>query len=124
MASASGTDRVQLRPLLVQLRDLLLAQAEALGADDFERLEILSAERDGLVADLGAHTAAEVSAEDRVLLDQIGALDQRLLEMTRAGQAQVANDLREVHRGRGALAEYQRRGQNLIHNLAQLDFQR
>ena len=123
METTAHADHVPLSSLLARLRDLLQAQADALSANDFDGLERLSTERDTLVAVLDGYAPAEASPQDRVLLDQIGALDQRLLEMVRAGQEQATHDLRDVHRGRGALAEYQRRGQNLIHNLAQLDYQ-
>jgi hypothetical protein len=123
MESASQTDRATLSPLLARLRDLLLAQADAVAAADFTRMDELSEDRDVLVTALDAYAAADATAEDRALLDQIGALDQRLLEMTRAGQEQATHDLGEVRRGRIALTEYQRRGQNLIRNLAQLDLQ-
>jgi DNA invertase Pin-like site-specific DNA recombinase len=124
METTAHADRAPLSSLLARLRDLLQAQADALSADDFDGLEHLSADRDQLVAGFDGYTTANASPQDRVLLDQIGALDQRLLEMVRAGQEQATHDLRDVHRGRGALNEYQRRGQNLIHNLAQLDYQR
>lgn len=123
METAALPNRAPLSELLARLRDLLQAQANALGADDFDGLERLSADRDQLVAALDAYTLAHASPQDRALLDQIGALDQRLLEMVRAGREQAAHDLRDVHRGRGALNEYRRRGQNLIHNLAQLDLE-
>jgi hypothetical protein len=123
METTAHTDRAPLSSLLARLRDLLQAQADALSADDFDGLERLSAERDQLVAALDDHTTADAWTQHRALLDQIGALDQRLLEMVRAGQKQATHDLRDVHRGRSALNEYQRRGQNLIHNLAQLDLE-
>jgi DNA invertase Pin-like site-specific DNA recombinase len=123
METAAHSDHIPLSSLLARLCDLLQAQADALSADDFDGLERLSAERDTLVAALDGYTPADASPQDRVLLDQIGALDQRLLEMVRAGQEQATHDLRDVHRGRGALNEYQRRGQNLIRNLAQLDLE-
>jgi hypothetical protein len=109
--------------LLVRLRDVLQAQAEALSAEDFNGLEGLSAERDQLVAALGSYTAAEATTDDRTLLNQIGALDQRLLEQVRSGQQQARHGLRDVRRGRTALNGYQRRGQNLVRNLAILDFE-
>ena len=123
METTAHTDRAPLSSLLARLRDLLQAQADALSADDFIGLEPLSIERDRLVAALDGYSGADISPPDRALLDQIGALDQRLLEATRASQVQAAHDLRDVHRGRSALNEYQRRGQNLIRNLAQLDLE-
>ena len=121
MQDASRPAAAPLGASLARLRDLLLAQADAVGAEDFTRLDELSADRDLLVAALDAYAASDATPEDRALLDQIGALDQRLLEMTRAGQAQATHDLGDVRRGRIALAEYQRRGETLIRNLAQLD---
>jgi hypothetical protein len=121
MESPVHADSTPLGTVLARLRDVMLAQGEALGADDFDSLERLSVERDQLVAALAPYTAADATAADRPLLDQIGALDQRLLEQVRAGREQATHSLRDVHRGRGALNEYQRRGQNLIGNLAQLD---
>jgi hypothetical protein len=113
-----------LNALLARLRDTLQAQGEAFGADDFANLDRLITERDQLVAALAPYAAADVTPEDRRLLAQIGALDQRLLEQVRVGQAQTSHDLGDVHRGRGALRQYQRRNQNLIRNLSQLDFKR
>jgi hypothetical protein len=109
--------------LLTRLRTVVEAQAEALGADDFAALARLSAERDQQVAALDGYTRADFRPEDRALLEQIGALDQRLLELARAGLADTTHGLRDVHRGRAALTEYARRGQTLIRNLAILDRQ-
>ena len=117
-------DHAPLSPLLGQLRDVLQAQAEALGADDFSGLEGFSGERDRLVAALSPYTAAEVTPEDRKVLDQIGALDQRLMEQVRSGQQQARHDIGDVRRGRTALNEYRRRGQNLLPSLTQLNFER
>jgi hypothetical protein len=105
------------------LRDALEAQAEALGAEDFDSLEHLNDERDRLVAALDPYTPADAHPADLVLLEQLGALDERLIVMARAGLEQAGQELRDVHRGRGALNEYRRRGQNLIHNLARLDLE-
>jgi hypothetical protein len=123
MDPSSEAGRAPIGPLLSLLRNVLHAQAEALGADDFAGLDRLSAERDELVAALGPYTRAEATPEDRTLLDQLGALDQRLLEMARAGREQASHDLRDVHRGRGALAEYGRRGSSLLPSLVQLDLE-
>jgi hypothetical protein len=109
--------------LLARLRTILGAQAEALAADDFAGLERLSDERDRLVAALDPYTAADTGPGDRALLDQLGALDGRLQELARAGLEQAGHELRDVHRGRGALHEYRRRGQDLIGNLARLDLE-
>jgi hypothetical protein len=122
MESPVHADHAALNPLLVRLRDILQAQAEALGADDFNGLESLSVERDRLVAELSPYTAAEVAPEDRKVMDQIGALDQRLMEQVRSGQQQARHDLGDVRRGRTALNAYRARGQSAVRNLALLDF--
>src|SRR5262249_54956934 len=108
---------------LARLRTALRGQAEALAADDFAAVERFAAERDELVAALDWYTPADATAADRALLEQLSALDQRLLEAARSGLEQASHDLREVHRGRTALNEYQRRGQNLIRNLSLLDLE-
>jgi hypothetical protein len=109
--------------LLGRLRAVLEAQVEALAADDFDGLERLDAERDALVAALDGYTTADVRPADSALLALIGALDGRLRELARAGLEQTSGELREVHRGRGALHAYRRRGQTLIANLARLDLE-
>jgi hypothetical protein len=124
MESTVPAEHAPLSSLLVRLRDVLQAQAEALGADDFSGLEGLSIERDRLVAALGPYTAAQVTPDERKVLDQIGALDQRLMEQVRSSQQQARHDLGDVRRGRTALNEYRRRGQNVIPGLPRLDFER
>jgi hypothetical protein len=113
--------RPPLSTLLEQLRSVLEAQGEALGADDFTSLDRLTSERERLVQALGGYTSADVAPAERALLEQIGALDQRLIEQTRSGLEQTSHGLRDVHRGRAALHEYRRRGQNVIRNLSLLD---
>jgi hypothetical protein len=115
--------RPPLSVLLAKVRAVLEAQGEALGADDFASLERLTAERERLVQALGSYGPADRTPADRALLEQIGALDQRLIEMARSGLEQTTGGLRDIHRGRAALHEYRRRGQNLIRNLAYLDRQ-
>lgn len=120
---ATRQNKPPLSALLAHLRAVLDAQGEALGADDFASLERLTAERERLVQALDAYAPPDMTPTDRVLLEQIGALDQRLIEQTRAGLEQTSHGLRDVHRGRTALHEYRRRGQNLIRNLVLLDRQ-
>ena len=115
--------RLPLSALLAQLRSVLEAQGEALGADDLASLERLTSERERLVQALDTYVPADMGPADRALLEQIGALDQRLLEQARSGLEQTSHGLRDVHRGRVALHEYRRRGQNVIRNLAYLDRQ-
>jgi hypothetical protein len=122
MEAPVHAEQAPLSSLLVRLRHVLQAQAEALGADDFTGLEGFSVERDRLVAALGPYTPAEVTPEDRKVLDQIGALDQRLMEQLRSGQQQARHDLGDVRRGRTALNAYRARGQSAVRNLALLDF--
>jgi hypothetical protein len=117
----SQPTRPPLSALLSRLRTVLEAQADAVGADDFTSLERFSAEREQLGRALDGYGPADFQASDRPLLEQIGALDQRLLEMTRSSLEQTNHGLRDVHRGRIALTEYRRRGQTLIRNLAYLD---
>jgi hypothetical protein len=112
--------REPLGALLLQLRAVVQAQAEALEADDFDGLESLTTEREQLVVVLGGYTAADTRPDDRALIEQVGALDQRLIALAREGLERTSQELRDLHRGRGALNEYRRRGQNLIVNLAQL----
>ena len=119
MREAPGTSA-----LIARLRTVLEGQAEALSADDFATLERLSDERDRLVAALDACDATDVSPADREILGQIGALDQRLMELARVSQGQLGHDMRDIHGGRRALTEYQRRGQNLIRTLGILDLER
>lgn len=109
--------------ILARLRTVLLAQADALSAEDFEHLDRLDAEREQLVAGLGAYTAADTGAEDQPLLDQIAALDQRLLALAREELRRTEQEMREVNRGRGALNVYRQRGQRTIRGLAILDLE-
>jgi len=109
--------------VLQQLQAVLQSQADALCSDDFAGLDRLEATRARLVASLGQYSAADATPEDRVLLEQLGAIDQQLLNMAREGLERTSQELRDVHRGRGALHEYGRRGQTLIRNLAYLEQQ-
>ncbi len=124
MPHDDGATRAPLGAILSRLRDILLAQAESLSADDFDGLERLTLERDQLVAGLGLYSPADTVPALRPLIEQIRALDQRLVAVGRDSLERTGRGLREIHRGRGALNEYRRRGQNLSHNLAQLAFER
>jgi hypothetical protein len=121
---ADESPREPLGAVLSRLRAVLQGQADALSAEDFDGLERLDAERDPLVAELVLYTPADTRPQDRDLLEQVGALDQRLLTLARESIDRAGQELRDVHRGRGALTEYQRRGENLIRNLARLDLER
>ena len=121
MTHSCDAQRLPLGTLLSRLRIVLQKQADALSADDFDGLERLDAVREQLVAALGLHTPADIRPEDRALLAQVEALDQRLLAVARESFERTGQELREVHRGRGALSGYRQRGQNLIQNLALLD---
>lgn len=107
--------------LLARLRNVVQAQAEALLADDFDRLEELIEQREPLVAELNGYGVSDLSVLDRGLADQVAALDQQLLALVRESLDRTGQELRDVERGRVALVEYRRRGQNLIRNLAYLD---
>jgi hypothetical protein len=121
MTPTGPSRRPPLGAVLQRLRAILRGQAEALGAEDFAGLEQLDGERSRLVAALGQYGTSDTRPEDRELLEQIGALDQQLIGMAREGLERTNHELRDVHRGRGALTEYGRRGQTLIRNLAYLD---
>ena len=107
--------------LLTQLRATLQAQAEAINGDDFEALERLAADRDQFVAELSQYTAADLSGSDRALAEQVGALDQQLVQMTRESLARTGQEMRDLDRGRAALTQYGQRGRQLIQNLAYLN---
>jgi hypothetical protein len=124
MTQTGESPREPLGAVLVRLRDVLQGQADALSAEDFEGLERLDTAREQIVAELSLYTPAETRPEDRALLEQVGALDERLITLARDSMDRTNQELRDVHRGRGALTEYQRRGQNLIRNLSRLDYER
>ena len=107
--------------LLLRLRDSLQAQADALDVDDFERLAQAGSERDHLVAALDQYQPADFRPEDRAVLEQVAAIDQRLVASVREGLEQADRDRRSIFRGQGALQQYRRRGQSLIGVLHQLD---
>ena len=107
--------------LLVRLRSALLAQADALDVDDFERLAQAGSERDRLVATLDHYQPVDFRPEDHAVLEQVAALDQRLMASARDSLERADRDRRSVFRGQGALQQYRRRGQSLIGALHQLD---
>jgi hypothetical protein len=124
MMHADGSPRAPLGVALSRLRNVLLAQAETLSADDFDGLERLTVQREELVAALGDYSPADIDPALRPLIDQIRALDQRLVAVVRDSLERTGQELRDIHRGRGALNEYRRRGQSLTTNRAQLDHDR
>jgi hypothetical protein len=123
LPSAGTAPREPLGTVLARLRTVLQQQADALSAEDFDGLERLDPIRERLVAELSRYTAADRTPEDRVLLELVSALDQRLLALARDSMARVNHELGNVRRGRGALNEYRRRGQNVIQNLSRLDLE-
>lgn len=110
--------------LLGQIQAILQAQAEAINNDDFDSLERLADERDALVASLDRYTVGDLDDTTRALAEQVTALDQLLVPLTRESHTRAGAEMRDVERGRVALQEYRRRGQTLIQNLAYLNQQR
>ena len=121
MSYSSPASHPSLGDVLARLRDVLQTQADALSAEDFDGLDRLDAEREQLLAALGAYSAADAHAGDRALLEQVSALDQRLLTVARESMERTEQELREVHRGRGALNAYRQRGQAVIRGLDRLN---
>ena len=115
--------RPPLSTVLTRLRVVLRAQTDALGTEDFDGLDRLDAEREQLVAALGTYSAADARPEDRALIEQVGALDQQLLAVAREEIRRTQQEMREVHRGRGAMNQYRQRGQATIHGLARLNLE-
>lgn len=115
--------RETLNGVLTRLRAVILAQTDAVEAEEYEREADLAEQRQVLTAALERFRRADVQPGDRALLEQVEALDQRLVAGTRAAMARAAQEMSEIRRGRGALHEYQRRGQNLIGNLGQLNLE-
>src|SRR4051794_32712547 len=113
-----------LHDLLVHLRAAIQTQANALDLEDFEAVAQAGRERDLLTAALEQYHARDLQPEDRLILEQIGALDQRLIASARQGMDQANLSMRSLFRGQGALRKYQRRGQALIGALHQLDVAR
>lgn len=123
MMRSSQRPHETLGDVLAQLRVVLQQQADALSADDFEELDRLDGERELLVAALGTYSSTDRHPENRDLLEQVGALDQRLLTVARESLERTGQELREVHGGRGALNVYRQRGQTVIRGLARLDLE-
>ena len=115
--------RPPLRTVLTRLGAVLRAQADAVSAEDFDGLDRLDAEREKLVAALSTYSAADARPEDRALIEQVGALDQQLLAVAREEIRRTKQEMREVHRGRGAMNQYRQRGQATIHGLARLNLE-
>jgi hypothetical protein len=109
--------------LLVQLRVMMQAQAEAINTDNFDVLEQLTVEREPLVGQLSHYGVADLNAEDRVLAEQVAALDQQLMELTRESLTRTGREIRDLDRGRTALHQYGQRGRQLIQNLSYLNRQ-
>lgn len=122
-ADTTVDNRLPLHELLGQIRTVLQAQAEAINADDFAGLEQLADQRDVLVARLDEYTVNDLDDAARTLAEQVAALDQLLMPLTRENHARAGAEMRELERGRVALQEYRRRGQTLIQNLAYLNQQ-
>jgi hypothetical protein len=123
MSDSGLSARETLGDVLARLRVVLQLQADALSAEDFEGLDRLDAERERLVAALGSYSPADAQDGDQALLEQVGALDQRLLTVAREGLERTQQELREVHRGRGALNVYRQRGQAVIRGLDRLNLE-
>ena len=121
MDASGASAREPLGALLGRLRSVVRSESDALAADDFNQLEQLGAERAALVAALDGYTPTDAEPADRALLEQVAALDQQLVASARAEIERTARELGEVHRGRGALEAYRRRGQALIGGLADYD---
>lgn len=124
MPKESTVPREPLGDLLTRLHAIVTAQVAALDREDLDEIERLAPERDTLAAALNTYQASDVGPEDRALLEQVAALDQRLLASARQSIDQANQDMRSIFRGHGALQQYQRRGQALIGALTQLDVER
>ena len=123
MPYSSPSSRATLGDVLARLRVVLQMQADALSAEDFDGLDRLDAEREQLVAALGAYSSADAQDGDHAVLEQVAALDQRLLTVARESLERTEQEMREVHRGRGALNVYRQRGQSVIRGLSRLNLE-
>ena len=123
MPYSSPSSRATLGDVLARLRVVLQMQADALSAEDFDGLDRLDAERERLVAALGAYSSADAQDGDHAVLEQVAALDQRLLTVARESLERTEQEMREVHRGRGALNVYRQRGQSVIRGLSRLNLE-
>jgi predicted phage gp36 major capsid-like protein len=122
-ASPSTAQPASIGDLLMGLRTMVRAQAEAINTDDFVEFERLTAEVTPLIASMSQFATADLSAADRVLIEQVSALDQQLLELARESLSRTGQEMRDIDRGRAALHQYGQRGQTLIRNLAALNQQ-
>jgi hypothetical protein len=104
--------------LLAQLRTLMQAQAEAINNDSFDLLDQLNLEREPLVIELSRYTVSDLDTTDHALAEQVAALDQQLVQLTRESIMRTGQEIRDLDRGRAALTQYGQRGKNLIQNLA------
>jgi hypothetical protein len=107
--------------VLARLRAVVQAQADALDAEDFASVAQTGTERDALVASLEQYHATDMAPEDRRALEQIAAIDQRLVASARQGLDRASREKQSLFKGQGALRQYRRRGQALIGALHQLD---
>jgi hypothetical protein len=116
--------REPLAAVLNRLRAVVQAQAAALDVEDFPSVAEKGVERDALVAALDQYRGSDLRPEDRGVLEQIAAIDQRLVASAQQGLDQANLAMRSLFRGQGALQKYHRRGQQLIGALHQLDVAR
>src|SRR5688572_3135418 len=102
---ASGQDalREPISELLTRLRALMQSQAEAINSDSFDLLDELNLEREPLVTALSRYTVADLSSADHALAEQVAALDQQLVELTRESIIRTGQEIRDLDRGRAAL---------------------
>jgi hypothetical protein len=110
-----------LTDVLARLHAVVQAQADALDAEDFASVAQAGEARDILVASLDLYQAADMGLEDRRALEQIAAIDQRLVASAQQGLDRASREKRTLFKGQGALQQYRRRGQALIGALHQLD---
>ncbi|WP_217915173.1 hypothetical protein [Miltoncostaea marina] len=95
---------------LRRLRELQLAQADALGRGDLARLDELHEERMRLQARIGSAGAAALRgadlAEARALADALRRGQADLLERARAAREALGREIAGLGNGRAALAGY------------------
>lgn len=103
--------------LLTQLRTLMQSQAEAITSESFHQLDLLNLEREPLVTALSRYTVADLNSADYALAEQVAALDQQLVELTRESIVRTGQEIRDLDRGRAAVTQYGQRGRNLIQHL-------
>jgi len=123
MAAEAHLPRQPLGELLLRLRAVVQEQADALDQDDFERVAQIGAERDQLVAALDRYRPADFRPEDRAMLEQVGALDQRIIASVRASLDRANQERRTMFRGQNALQKYRQRGQAAIQALSRLNLE-